>query len=62
MRKYIFLYVFFLSFFLSGRLPLAHEWYSVERVNDGDTILLEDGRKDLGKHENIPVRSRFIGT
>jgi len=43
-RKYIFLYVFFLSFFLSGRLSLAHEYYFVKRVNDGDTILLEDGQ------------------
>jgi len=34
----------FLSGFLSGRLLLAHEWFYVKRVNDGDTIVLADGR------------------
>ncbi len=34
----------FLSGFLSGRPLLAHEWYYVKQVNDGDTIVLADGR------------------
>jgi len=53
----IYLHVFFLSFFLSGRLSLAHEWYSVKRVNEGDIL-----KKDLGSHENTSVRSRLIWT
>ena len=59
MRKYIFLYVFLLSFFLSGRLSLAHEWHSVKRVNDGDTILLEDGRNVRYLGINAPESERF---
>jgi len=48
-RKYLFYFsVFFLtvffSGFLSGRPLLAHEWFYVKRVNDGDTIVLADGR------------------
>ncbi|MBW2321013.1 MAG: thermonuclease family protein, partial [Deltaproteobacteria bacterium] len=42
MRYYLF--VFFLSFFLSGRPLFAHEWFHVKWVNDGDTIVLADGR------------------
>ncbi|MBW2014138.1 MAG: thermonuclease family protein [Deltaproteobacteria bacterium] len=45
MRYYLFyLFVFFLSFFLSGRPLFAHEWFHVKWVNDGDTIVLADGR------------------
>ena len=45
MRKYfIYLIVFFLTIFLSGRPLLAHEWFHVKWVNDGDTIVLADGR------------------
>ena len=48
-RKYLFYFsVFFLTIlssgFLSGRPLLAHEWFHVKWVNDGDTILLADGR------------------
>ncbi len=49
MRRYLFyLFVFFLTIFLSGFLSgrplLAHEWFHVKWVNDGDTIVLADGR------------------
>ncbi|MGD8893335.1 MAG: thermonuclease family protein [Desulfobacterales bacterium] len=45
MRNYLFyLFVFFLSFFLAGRSLFAHEWFHVKWVNDGDTIVLADGR------------------
>ncbi|MEA1945830.1 MAG: thermonuclease family protein [Thermodesulfobacteriota bacterium] len=49
MRKYLFyLFVFFLTIFvsdfLSGKPLLAHEWFHVKWVNDGDTIVLADGR------------------
>ena len=44
----IYLTVFFstilLSGFLSVKAPFAHEWYYVKWVNDGDTIVLADGR------------------
>jgi endonuclease YncB( thermonuclease family) len=48
-RKYFnYLFVFFLTIFssgfLSGRSLLAHEWFHVKWVNDGDTIVLADGR------------------
>ena len=45
MRKYIFYsYVVFLYVLLSGWPSFAHEWFNVKWVNDGDTIVLADGR------------------
>ncbi len=45
MLKYIFhSYVIFLYIFLSGGPSIAQEWFKVKRVNDGDTIVLSDGR------------------
>jgi micrococcal nuclease len=49
-RKYFFyLFVFFSTLFLSGFLshsPLfSSEWFHVKWVNDGDTIVLADGRQ-----------------
>ncbi len=45
MLKYIFhSYVIFLYIFLSGGPSIAREWFKVKRVNDGDTIVLTDGR------------------
>ena len=45
MLKYIFhSYVIFLYIFLSGGPSIAQEWFKVKRVNDGDTIVLTDGR------------------
>jgi micrococcal nuclease len=44
MQKYIF-YSYFLLYFLLSDLPsFAHEWINVKWVNDGDTIVLADGR------------------
>jgi hypothetical protein len=48
-RNYLFyLFVFFsiilLSGFLSGKPIFAHEWFYVKWINDGDTIVLADGR------------------
>jgi len=40
----LFFLTIFLSGFLSGRPLLAHEWFYVKWVNDGDTIVLADGR------------------
>jgi len=45
MLKYIFhSYVIFLYIFLSGGPSIAQEWFNVKWVNDGDTIVLTDGR------------------
>jgi micrococcal nuclease len=45
MKKYIFYsYAVFLYVLLSGWPSFAHEWFSVKWVNDGDTIVLADGR------------------
>ena len=45
MKKYIFYsYVVFLYVLLSGWPSFAHEWVNVKWVNDGDTIVLADGR------------------
>ena len=45
MLKYIFhSYAIFLYIFLSGGPSIAQEWFKVKRVNDGDTIVLTDGR------------------
>jgi micrococcal nuclease len=45
MRKYIFYSnVVFLYVLLSGWPSFAHEWFNVRWVNDGDTIVLADGR------------------
>ncbi len=45
MQKYIFYsYAVFLYVLLSGWPSFAHEWFSVKWVNDGDTIVLADGR------------------
>jgi micrococcal nuclease len=45
MRKYIFYSnVVFLYVLLSGWPSFAHEWFNVKWVNDGDTIVLADGR------------------
>jgi micrococcal nuclease len=45
MQKYIlYPYVVFLYVLLSGCPSFAHEWFSVKWVNDGDTIVLADGR------------------
>lgn len=45
MLKYIFhSYVIFIYIFLSGGPSIAQEWFKVKRVNDGDTIVLTDGR------------------
>lgn len=40
----VFFLTIFLFGFLSGRPLLAHEWFYVKWVNDGDTIVLADGR------------------
>jgi len=45
MRKHIFYsYAVFLYVLLSGWPSFAHEWFNVKWVNDGDTIVLADGR------------------
>jgi micrococcal nuclease len=44
-RKYfICSYVILLAILWSGRVSLAKEWFSVKWVDDGDTIMLTDGR------------------
>lgn len=44
-RKYlIYSYVILLAILLSGRASLAKEWFNVKWVDDGDTIMLTDGR------------------
>lgn len=45
MQKHIFYsYVVFLYVLLSGWPTFAHEWFNVKWVNDGDTVVLADGR------------------
>jgi len=45
MQKHIFYsYAVFLYVLLSGWPSFAHEWFNVKWVNDGDTIVLADGR------------------
>jgi len=45
MRKYfLYLQLILLSVLLFGKTALEQEWNHVKRVNDGDTIVLSDGR------------------